>query len=188
MLSFIVVTANIFCLLVLYRATELRPATKTFMTSLAVSDLLLGLFAISTITLFLAFEQFWTMLHSALFCFMNAFLAVYLTSTGGYSVLFLNIDALIAIVKPLRYPMIMTKTRAVFITLVIWIGIGFWDLLSTTLRILEKSISYKPDFRICFVDFQVSITAIVATSWNVFIYYFRLSSFRKVAKQILDIT
>ena len=149
-LVLVIIIGNLVCLLVLRLAEGLSPATKTFMVSLAVSDLCFGLRALSSQFLFVAHKFNWTLANSSVFCYLNAFPGLYCTSTGSVSVLLLNFDAFVAIVKPLRYHVILTSRRAALITIFAWVFLLVWSLF-LFLNILEPSVEYLPKYRMCFL-------------------------------------
>lgn len=145
-----IIISNLMCLHVLRLAKNLRPATKIFMASLAVSDLFFGFRGLSSQLLFVAHEFNWTPAQSSVFCYLNAFPGLYFTSTGSVSVLLLNFDAVIAIIKPLRYHIIVTSRRAALITISAWLMLLIWGIFMFS-DTLEPSVAYLPKFRMCFL-------------------------------------
>ena len=150
-LLLVIIIGNLICLQVLRLTDDLRPATKIFMTSLAVSDLLVGFCGLSHQFLFVAHEFNWTLAQSSVFCHLNAISTLYFTATESFSVLLLNFDAFVAIVKPLRYHLILTSRRATVITITVWLVLTIWTFANTLVDTMEPSLEYLPKFRMCFL-------------------------------------
>ena len=148
-LVLVIIFGNLICLQVLRLAQELRPATKIFMTSLAISDLLVGLCSLSFQLYFVAHELNWTLAQSSLFCLLNAVSILIFSATGSFSVLLLNFDAFVAIVKPLRYHVILTGRRSASIIICMWLVLLVWALINIFTDALGPSVEYKPEFRMC---------------------------------------
>ena len=144
-----IIIGNLICLQVLRRVENLGPATKTFMASLAVSNLFFGLSGLSSQLLSVAHEFSWTLIQSSVFCYLNTFPGLYFTGTGSVSVLLLNFDAFVAIVKPLRYHVKLTSSRAALIIISTWLLSVVWSLV--LFNILESSVEYLPKYRMCFL-------------------------------------
>ena len=149
-LLLVIIIGNLICLQVLRFAEDFRPATKTFMTSLAVSDLFFGLNGLYSQLLFVAHEFNWTLAQSSIFCYLNAFPGLYFPTTGSVSVLLLNFDVYVVIVKPLRYHMILTRRRATLITISAWLVLLVWGVI-LFVDIFEPSVMYLPKHRMCFL-------------------------------------
>ena len=100
---------NPLCLVVLRRLSGIQETTKLFMMSLTISDLCTGIFSgIPMLTYNIS--QTWVL--GDFLCRMFGITFTTFFTLNLFSLVLLTIDRFIAIVSPLRYPTLMTPTRA----------------------------------------------------------------------------
>ncbi|XP_072046888.1 histamine H2 receptor-like [Amphiura filiformis] len=104
----------------------MKAATKVFTISLAITDFCVGLFSITSIVSS-ALDR-WP--FGATICWLNTDWDAALCSISVFFYSCLGIDRLIEVQKPLRYRQIMTRKRAQWIAILIWVlSIAFYVVL-----------------------------------------------------------
>ncbi len=115
--SVLIIAANILCILVTKKSRTMEDATKIFTTSLAITDLCIGVVSISSIVSS-AFDRW--LFGTAICQLVND---LYIT-LGGLSLIFLSclgLDRLQAVQKPLQYNQILTKKKAQITVIIAWV-------------------------------------------------------------------
>lgn len=157
--SILMIVFNATCLLVLRRTSEINYFTKIFMTSLTIADFFLGWLLIPMIiTIVAKTNHFVTPLqHTA--CLIHATFYMMVLSAGLMSLLAVTFDRYLHVSRPLRYNLIMTKTKACFIVLTCWI----WPLLATVAYITtySEALVFNKRSGYCFMDARDQSTAFV---------------------------
>uniref|UniRef100_A0A0N5BTE3 G_PROTEIN_RECEP_F1_2 domain-containing protein n=1 Tax=Strongyloides papillosus TaxID=174720 RepID=A0A0N5BTE3_STREA len=119
LLVLIVVFGNFMVILAVILRRRLRSATGLLILSLAVADLLVGLvilpFSIANEVL-----DYW--IFGELWCTVWLTMDIWMCTASIYNLVAISIDRYIAIIKPLNYPMLVTKFRARCIVAAVWIG------------------------------------------------------------------
>lgn len=124
-------------LLVIFRycGTVREKMNNTFVVSLAVADLMIGLTIIPLYICYgVAFEPRWLVK-------LEGFLWIVTTSATTHSLSAVSIDRLISVIYPLRYHQIITRKRCTVSILLIWLGsviFGSPRLFINDFRKLEK--------------------------------------------------
>lgn len=109
---------NTLIVLAIYRNHSLRSITSVFIANLAMADFLLALLGMpftmaSSITYRWIFGNIW--------CEINGMLNSIFCIASMLSLAAVSIDRYVAIIKPLRYPLIMTPRIALGMVLYVWI-------------------------------------------------------------------
>ncbi|XP_038076770.1 beta-2 adrenergic receptor-like [Patiria miniata] len=144
----LVVVLNVVCLIVLHRTRALQEPTKVFMMSLNASDLLSG------ITVCVPTTVNWTIQRwpfGRILCKIYATFGMQLFIATILSVLLLTIDRYIAIFFPLRYPSMLTQTRARITVCCMWV---FILISSAAFRFIPDSEVEAIEFGHCYWEFQ----------------------------------
>uniref|UniRef100_A0A0N4ZG34 G_PROTEIN_RECEP_F1_2 domain-containing protein n=1 Tax=Parastrongyloides trichosuri TaxID=131310 RepID=A0A0N4ZG34_PARTI len=119
LLVVIVVFGNFMVILAVILRRRLRSATGLLILSLAVADLLVGLvilpFSIANEVL-----DYW--IFGELWCTVWLTMDIWMCTASIYNLVAISLDRYIAIIKPLNYPMLVTKFRARCIVAAVWIG------------------------------------------------------------------
>ncbi|CEF66823.1 GH10322p [Strongyloides ratti] len=119
LLVLIVVFGNFMVILAVILRRRLRSATGLLILSLAVADLLVGLvilpFSIANEVL-----DYW--IFGELWCTVWLTMDIWMCTASIYNLVAISLDRYIAIIKPLNYPMLVTKFRARCIVAAVWIG------------------------------------------------------------------
>ena len=117
---------NLLCFIVLKRAKNIADVTKVFLHSLTAVDLIFYLFRVVPT---ISFSATGRVLLGDVFCSMQSFM----TYTSIYlmypTLLAVNVERYICITYPLRYCIIVTKTKAVVGMICVWcisIGLIVW--------------------------------------------------------------
>ncbi|XP_066926963.1 adenosine receptor A2b-like [Clytia hemisphaerica] len=127
-LSGIIATlGNTFSLMVLWQPSQ-RSKSNKILTSLVISDCLVGLLSNP-----MAIVMMWTGLEiTPSICRLNTialFFVVWFSSTSGFTILFITYDRYTNITKPFKYHDIITNLKINLILVTIWIGNSVTALL-----------------------------------------------------------
>ena len=117
-------------------------ATKVFMISLAVTDLCAGILMVPSVVS--SAIGYW-----AFGSFLCKEIVDWVSCVGSMSVITLacmGIDRLVAVQKPLRYHQIMTRKRAVIVTVVLWIILFLFYSVPTTFHV---QVEYRHSMTYC---------------------------------------
>ena len=133
-LACVAITGNAFVLYGVWKTPSLRSPSNLLLCGLASTDLSVGLIAqpISItegiVGLYSRSENLKLILDKA-----DATIGLFLAGTSLFMMTGISIDRLIAIVKPLQYPSIVTSSRVTRILMAVWVvcvlevSIQFWD-------------------------------------------------------------
>ena len=117
-LSPVTIVGNLMVHISMYKFRSLRTVTNMFIGSLAVADFLLGFVCLPIYALFFIDSTFGRYKYLCLWKYS----AVLVSMTGSlYSLVAISVDRYIAILHPLKYPIIMTRKKAKIIISGIWI-------------------------------------------------------------------
>ena len=115
----VTISFNFLQILVTQRVASFSDNTRILMTSLALSDLGVGLLAVfSLISVFIK-----TTLFPGWFCYVVFALFYTFTSRSVLDLMLLTVDRFIAVIKPLHYPTILPQSRVKLITIILWVVI-----------------------------------------------------------------
>ncbi|XP_065212077.1 octopamine receptor beta-1R-like isoform X2 [Planococcus citri] len=178
---FIIVAAllgNLLVIVSVMRHPKLRVITNYFVVSLALADMLVAICAMS----FNASVEFTGQWFFGIFmCDVWNSLDVYFSTVSIFHLCCISVDRYYAIVQPLDYPLIMTKSRLVIMLLVVWCSPGTVSFLPIFMGwySTEKHLQYqKANPEVCV--FQVNrIYAAISSSVSfwvpgiimIFMYY-----------------
>ena len=120
--TFFIIVGNLFCLVVLYRSTDIRKVTRLFMVSLTLADLFHGLgAALPTLML----QLFADKIHRAhIVCYVVELTTMVTKIASIFSLVSVNLDRYISIEWPLKSASMLTYTRAKMATVFIWTFAG----------------------------------------------------------------
>ncbi|GFO45692.1 dipeptidyl-peptidase 2 [Plakobranchus ocellatus] len=109
-ITIFIVLSNCAIIMVVAWTEAFSNFNKIFIYSLALADLLIGLF-ITPYSIFLSVYKTW-IFGSEIFCNIEAYMFTTLISAKMYSLTWLNVDQYVAVRKPERYNSMMTPTRS----------------------------------------------------------------------------
>ena len=112
------IIGNLVILLALYKTPSLKTVSNYFVGSLACADLFVGLFANS---LYVALSGFVSLQEIQELKNAETFVWLFTTTVTTFSLCFVAIDRYVAIIRPLRYPQIITTNRFYLATIWTWI-------------------------------------------------------------------
>uniref|UniRef100_A0A914VXH8 G-protein coupled receptors family 1 profile domain-containing protein n=1 Tax=Plectus sambesii TaxID=2011161 RepID=A0A914VXH8_9BILA len=116
----LVVVGNALVIAAVMLRRRLRSATGLLILSLAVADLFVGLFVLPLSISNEVLGDYW--LFSQLWCQIYLAVDVWMCTASIYNLVAISLDRYIAILKPLNYPMLVTKHRARIIIALVWIS------------------------------------------------------------------
>ena len=116
-LTFVVIVSNGFTLLVLRRMHHMKEATRVFLMSLTISDILLGWFCLLPSAVISAIGG----VDQPVFVAVHSALMMYLPHNDLSSVLLVNAERYIACVYPLKYSIWVTKKRSIVVVCSVWV-------------------------------------------------------------------
>ncbi|XP_071801540.1 beta-1 adrenergic receptor-like [Asterias amurensis] len=172
-IALLIISGNILSIAVTRRVTNLADSTKVLMTSLAVSDLLVGFLSLFY-TIASALDK-WPFGNMGCQIFVICSTACFIMSIN--SLTFLNIERYIAITRPYKFTLWCTRRRA--ITIVAMSSILCLSVGPLSMVLLNRSAEYFEGPTICFFSNTspvFSITNLLVgdlypTFLMVFIYY-----------------
>ncbi|XP_063921632.1 octopamine receptor beta-2R-like isoform X2 [Zophobas morio] len=181
---------NLLVIVSVMRHRKLRIITNYYVISLAFADMLVAMFAM---TFNFSVQIFDEWLFGYFMCDVWNSLDVYFSTVSILHLCCISVDRYIAIVKPLRYALSMTKTVVAFMLLVSWISPAFLSFLPIFMGWYAteehlKSRSEHPEM----CEFKVNkLYAIVSSSMSFWIpctimIYMYLAIFREANKQEKD--
>ncbi|XP_038044741.1 beta-1 adrenergic receptor-like [Patiria miniata] len=142
----LLLTLNPLCLLVLRRVDNIQDTTKVFLRSLTMADLGVGIFYSLPITVS-ALSGDW--LFGDVLCMLQALLQPVCFGSSILSLFLLTIDRYISVVYALRYPSIVTETRARVAVCCAWginLSLTIWNGFEARWFALYDSIALECDF------------------------------------------
>ena len=116
----LVVLGNALVIAAVILRRRLRSATGLLILSLAVADLMVGLVILPFSIANEALNRYW--IFGDTWCTMWLTMDIWMCTASIYNLVAISIDRYIAIIKPLNYPMLVTKFRARCIVAAVWIG------------------------------------------------------------------
>ncbi len=162
-LVIIVIIGNSFVLAVLPKVSMQSTVTKTFMYSLTIADLCAGAQSIPMV-ISSAMDRW---IFGDVICFISSFTRVYFNIAGLLSLFVITVDRFVAIAYPLRYPIWVTRKKAMCILILTW---GIAALVSLIYGpILGRPHKYQQNRASCFftdvspakVDFSVLLCLVI---------------------------
>ncbi|XP_038055111.1 beta-2 adrenergic receptor-like [Patiria miniata] len=143
----LILLLNILCLIILSRVKEFHDATKIFLKSMTVGDLVLGLFFYLPMIGVSFAGRKWPF---GGLCFVQAWMIRQGLPAYSLSLLLVTIDRYIAVVYPLKYKNLLTRRRAKVTVFIVWILTNIYALVSS-IKANWKS-SYNPYLFVCTYD------------------------------------
>ncbi|CAD5209934.1 unnamed protein product [Bursaphelenchus xylophilus] len=116
----LVVLGNALVIAAVVLRRRLRSATGLLILSLAVADLMVGLVILPFSIANEVLHSYW--IFGDTWCTMWLTMDIWMCTASIYNLVAISIDRYIAIIKPLNYPMLITKFRARCIVAIVWIG------------------------------------------------------------------
>ncbi|KAI6192755.1 7 transmembrane receptor [Aphelenchoides besseyi] len=116
----LVVLGNALVIAAVIMRRRLRSATGLLILSLAVADLLVGLVILPFSIANEVLHSFW--IFGDTWCTIWLSCDIWMCTASIYNLVAISIDRYIAIIKPLNYPMLVTKFRARCIVAAVWVG------------------------------------------------------------------
>lgn len=128
------ISADCFCIAVLRRAKQINKITRFLMASLTLSDLCVGVFGLAPLVWSAAIGGWPEPLSQ--WCIIHIFTLQLFQYCGISAVLFLNLECFIAITRPLKYNIIVTKTRTLIVIAIQW---SFWIIWGISMFFIFKN-------------------------------------------------
>lgn len=116
----VVVLGNALVIAAVLLRRRLRSATGLLILSLALADLLVGTVILPFSIANEVLDQYW--IFGETWCTIWLTLDIWMCTASIYNLVAISIDRYIAIIKPLNYPMLVTKFRARCTVAIVWIG------------------------------------------------------------------
>lgn len=154
--TLILTVTNTVYMIIIYQSKTMNDPPGWYMIHLSFSDLLLGLSL--NLNVYIILFRGDTL---PVFCFISALCPVLLSGISMWTLLFLNIDRYIAIVKPYTYVILANKRNVLISFIIIW-SINLFLSLNLTIRgprVMNK-FTYQ-----CVTEFESN-----AFSWLLFIF------------------
>jgi len=114
----VTITGNLMVHIFMYKFRNLRTVTNMFIGSLTMADFLWGLITLPMYALFYIDSEFARYKQLCLLKYSTVLLSM---SVSLYSLVAIAVDIYIAIMHPLKYPIIMTRHKAKIIVSAIWV-------------------------------------------------------------------
>jgi hypothetical protein len=115
-----VVVGNALVIAAVALRRRLRSPTGLLLLSLAVADLLVGLLVLPFSSVHELFAHYWA--FGDVWCQMWLNVDVWMCTASIYNLVAISLDRYIAIIKPLNYPMLVTKHRVRVCIGCVWLG------------------------------------------------------------------
>ncbi|CAJ0575431.1 unnamed protein product, partial [Mesorhabditis spiculigera] len=116
----VVVLGNAMVIAAVLLRRRLRSATGLLILSLAFADLLVGTVILPFSIANEVLSEYW--IFGQTWCTMWVTMDIWMCTASIYNLVAISIDRYIAIIKPLNYPMLVTKFRARCIVAFIWVS------------------------------------------------------------------
>lgn len=157
------VLGNLLVVISVIRHRKLRVITNFFVVSLAIADILV---AIMAMPFNLSVELMGKWLFSYNMCNLWNSFDVYASTVSILHLCCISIDRHFAIVRPLEYPMVMTKKRVAFMLCGVWLApiiISFLPIFMEWYTTTENVLYMKKHTDVC--RFQVNTTYALVSSF-----------------------
>ena len=142
--SVLVLFLNTACFMIVGKVQDFSDTTKVFLRSMTLNDLCLGIFVyVPTIGVSIQGGE-WPFGD---YCYFMGWISIVSNIMSYVSVLLVTIDRYIAVVRPLRYEILLSSHRAVKIVCFSWLSVN----LITFVVFLQSNwtITYNRDVRAC---------------------------------------
>ncbi|XP_071803679.1 octopamine receptor beta-1R-like [Asterias amurensis] len=150
---------NILTIIVTRKVEEFSDSTKIFITSLAVADLGVTVVAVTSFTA----EVYGRWPFPEWICQVS-FLSFYIfTAVSVIMIVIMTVDRLVAVVKPLRHSLILTKRRSIVAAVCVW----FCCILSASSTTFLNTVEYNECSAICWTKGR----SIAQTIASVMLFY-----------------
>ena len=144
----IVIISNIFVLTILPKVHMQSSITKLYLYSLTIADLCTGLFLAIPMAVSSAMDRW---IFGDILCATAAFFRILFNVSSLLSLLTVTVDRFLAIAYPLRYPIVMTRKKAIVVLTFVWIIAAFAALVYGP--ILQRPPMYLPQYVFCFFTY-----------------------------------
>ena len=145
--SVLVLVLNAACFMILDRVNDFSDTTKVFLRSMTINDLCLGIFVhVPTIGVSIQGGE-WPFGD---YCYFMGWISMVSNIMSYVSVLLVTIDRYIAVVRPLRYEILLSSHRAVKIVCISWLSMNLITFVA--LKQSNWTITYNRDVRACLLN------------------------------------
>ena len=114
----IIIIGNLLVIISFFKFKRLQKMTGMFICSLALSDLLLGLITLPLYAWFYTDPQ---IRSNKTLCLLKYSSVIFSLSSSLVNMVVIAVDRYLSIIRPLQYPVLMTKQKAKFVISGIWI-------------------------------------------------------------------
>uniref|UniRef100_A0A7E4WD57 G_PROTEIN_RECEP_F1_2 domain-containing protein n=1 Tax=Panagrellus redivivus TaxID=6233 RepID=A0A7E4WD57_PANRE len=169
----LVVLGNALVIAAVILRRRLRSATGLLILSLAVADLMVGLVVLPFSIANEALNRFW--IFGDTWCTVWLTVDIWMCTASIYNLVAISIDRYIAIIKPLNYPMLITKFRARCMVAAVWIVSFIICLPSFVLASTDTSknqdCSCTPaNSGVAYIIFSASLSFYIPMAIVIFVY------------------
>ncbi|XP_050537307.1 probable G-protein coupled receptor No9 [Daktulosphaira vitifoliae] len=117
-IALIVTIGNTLVVAAVFNSSKLRSPTNTFIVSLAVSDLMVG---VTVLPFSATWEVFKVWLFGDLLCSVWLAVDVWMCTASILNLCAISLDRYLAVTRPVQYPSLMTKFRAKVLVVIVWV-------------------------------------------------------------------
>ncbi len=158
--SLMIIMGNIVTLTVLPKLKNVHESTRVFLMALAVSDLATGLL---TLTFGAPSSLFSEWYFGRVMCVIVGLLVTFLPGFSMVCVLLMSFDRYISITKPLRYPVLATRNKAILAIIACVSTNPISTYFLGTVDTPFDNVTFSPTRGQCLVDFGNPDAMIVST-------------------------
>ena len=145
--SVLVLVLNAACFMILGRVNDFSDTTKVFLRSMTINDLCLGMFMYVPMIGVSIQGGEWPFGD---YCYFMGWISMASNIMSYVSVLLVTIDRYIAVVRPLRYEILLSSHRAVKIVCISWLSVNLITFVA--LKQSNWTITYNRDVRACLLN------------------------------------
>ncbi|VVC36378.1 GPCR, rhodopsin-like, 7TM,G protein-coupled receptor, rhodopsin-like [Cinara cedri] len=117
-IALIVTVGNTLVVAAVFNSSKLRSPTNTFIVSLAVSDLMVG---VAVLPFSATWEVFKVWLFGDLLCSVWLAVDVWMCTASILNLCAISLDRYLAVTRPVQYPSLMTSFRAKVLVVIVWV-------------------------------------------------------------------
>ncbi|XP_050435937.1 probable G-protein coupled receptor No9 [Adelges cooleyi] len=117
-IALIVFIGNTLVVAAVFNSSKLRSPTNTFIVSLAVSDLMVG---VAVLPFSATWEVFKVWLFGDYLCSVWLAVDVWMCTASILNLCAISLDRYLAVTRPVQYPSLMTKFRAKVLVVIVWV-------------------------------------------------------------------
>ncbi|XP_060839495.1 probable G-protein coupled receptor No9 [Rhopalosiphum padi] len=117
-IALIVTVGNTLVVAAVFNSSKLRSPTNTFIVSLAVSDLMVG---VAVLPFSATWEVFKVWLFGDYLCSVWLAVDVWMCTASILNLCAISLDRYLAVTRPVQYPSLMTSFRAKVLVVIVWV-------------------------------------------------------------------